>query len=110
MLERLGASGAQALEKLAWREPPEIAGLLEAQAPQQNAEVAAQLPRDVAAAVLELLPGKTRADTLLALAHCDTPSADMLGDRDDWLACLDAAAPQLGEAAVAGLLGQMSEG
>src|SRR3569833_112860 len=86
MLERLGAPGAQALEKLAWREPAEIAGLLEAQAPQLIAVVAAQLPRDVAAAVLELLPGKTRADTLLALAHSDTPSADMLGDLDDWLA------------------------
>ena len=110
MLERLGASGAQALEKLAWREPAEIAGLLEAQAPQLIAAVAAQLPRDVAAAVLELLPGKTRADTLLALAHSDAPSADMLGDLDDWLASLDAAAPPQGEAAVAGLLGQMSEG
>ncbi len=110
MLERLGASGVQALEKLAWREPAEITGLLEAQAPQLIAVVTAQLPRDVAAAVLELLPGKTRADTLLALAHSDAPSADMLSDLDGWLAGLDTAAPPQGEAAVAGLLGQMSEG
>ncbi|WP_324778557.1 FliG C-terminal domain-containing protein [Thiobacillus sedimenti] len=111
ILQRLGAPGAQALEKLAWREPAEIAGLLDGQAPQLIAVVAGQLPRDVAAAVLELLPGPTRADTLLSLAHSETPSADMLAELDDWLAGLEAAAaaPQ-GEAAVASLLGQMSEG
>jgi flagellar motor switch protein FliG len=110
MLQRLGAAGAQTLEKLAWREPAEIAGLLEAQPPQLIAVVLAQLPRDVAAAVLDLLPGKTRADTLQSLAHSDAPSADMLRELDDWLAGLDAVAPAQGEAAVASLLGQMSEG
>jgi flagellar motor switch protein FliG len=110
MLQRLGASGAQALEKLAWREPAEIAGLLEAQAPQLIAVVVSQLPRDVAAAVLELLPGTARADTLLSLAHSEAPSADMLRDLDDWLAGLDASEAPQGEAAVAGLLGQMSAG
>lgn len=110
ILERLGASGAQALEKLAWREPAEIAGLLEAQPPQLIAVVSTQLPRDVAAAMLELLPGGTRAETLQALAHSDAPSADMLHDLDDWLAGLTAAAPAQGEAAVANLLGKMSEG
>lgn len=110
MLQRLGAAGAQALEKLAWREPAEIAGLLEAQPPQLIAVVASQLPRDVAAAVLDVLPGKTRADTLLSLAHSDAPSPDMLRDLDDWLASLEPAAQPQGEAAVASLLGQMSEG
>ena len=71
MLQRLGAPAAQALEKLAWREPAEIAGLLEAEPPRLVAVVMAQLPRDVAAAVLDLLPGKTRADTLQSLAHSD---------------------------------------
>ncbi|MFN3716219.1 MAG: flagellar motor switch protein FliG, partial [Thiobacillus sp.] len=33
MLRRLGAASAQALEKLAWREPAELAGLLESQPP-----------------------------------------------------------------------------
>ena len=33
MLQRLGASATQSLEKLAWREPAEIAGLLETQPP-----------------------------------------------------------------------------
>lgn len=110
MLARLGASGAQAIEKLAWREPAEIAGLLEAQPPQLIAAVTSQLPRDVAAAVLDVLPGKARADTLLSLAHSDAPSPDMLRDLDDWLASLEPAAPPQGEAAVASLLGQMSEG
>lgn len=110
LLQRLGAASTQALEKLAWREPAEIAGLLEAQPPQLIAVVAAQLPRDVAAAVLELLPGKTRADTLLSLAHSEAPGADMLRELDDWLASIKQAAPAQGEAAVASLLGQMSEG
>lgn len=110
MLQRLGATGAQAIEKLAWREPAEIAGLLEAQPPQLIAAVTSQLPRDIAAAVLDVLPGKARADTLLSLAHSDAPSPDMLRDLDDWLASLEPAAPPQGEAAVASLLGQMSEG
>ncbi|MDA8128977.1 MAG: flagellar motor switch protein FliG [Betaproteobacteria bacterium] len=111
MLQRLGAPGAQALEKLAWREPAELAGLLEAQAPQVIAAVASQLPRDVAAAMLELLPARTRADTLLSLAQTEPADADTLRDLDTWLAGLDAAAePSRGEAAVANLLGQMSAG
>ena len=110
MLQRLGAAGAQAVEKLAWREPAEIAGLLETQPPQLIAAVISQLPRDVAAAVLDVLPGTTRADTLLSLAHSDAPSPDMLRDLDDWVASLEPAAQPQGEAAVASLLGQMSEG
>ncbi|OZA27982.1 MAG: flagellar motor switch protein FliG [Hydrogenophilales bacterium 17-64-11] len=110
MLQRLGAAGALSLEKLAWREPAEIAGLLEAQPPQLIAVVVMRLPRDVAAAVLELLPARTRADTLLNLAHSEAPSPDMLRELDDWLAGLETAAPAQGEAAVASLLGQMSEG
>jgi flagellar motor switch protein FliG len=110
MLQRLGAPGTQALEKLAWREPAEIAGLLEAQPPQLIAAVISHLSRDIAAAVLEALPGKMRADTLLSLAHSETPGPDMLHDLDDWLASLEPAAPAQGEAAVASLLGQMSAG
>ena len=110
MLQRVGAPGAKTLEKLAWREPAEIAGLLETQPPQLIAVVASQLPRDVAAAVLELLPGATRANALQSLAHSDAPSPDMLGELDSWLASLEPAVPAQGEAAVASLLGQMSEG
>ena len=110
ILQRLGAAGTAALEKLAWREPAELAGLLEAQPPQLIAVVAAQLPRDVAAAVLDLLPGPVRADALLSLAQSEAPSPDMLRELDDWLGNLDADALPQGEAAVASLLGQMSEG
>ncbi len=110
MLQRLGTSATQTLEKLAWREPAEIAGLLEGQPPQLIAVVTSQLPRDVAAAVLDVLPAVTRADTLLNLAQSDAPSADMLQDLDAWLISLEPSAPKQGEAAVASLLGQMSEG
>ena len=110
LLQRLGAPGVQALEKLAWREPPDIAGMLETQPPQLIAVVVSQLPRDVAAAVLEVLPAATRADTLLNLAHSEPPSADMLRDLDDWLASLEPVEAAQGEAAVVSLLGQMSEG
>ena len=110
MLQRLGASGAQSLEKLAWREPAEIAGLMESQPPQLIAVVISQLPRDIAAAVLDLLPAVTRADTLLSLAQSDAPHPDMLRELDDWLASLEPDAPMQGEAAVVNLLGQMNEG
>jgi flagellar motor switch protein FliG len=110
VLQRLGSSSAQALEKLAWRDPAEIAGLLEAQPPQLIAVVLSQLPRDVAAAVLDVLPAATRANTLQSLARSDAPHPDMLRDLDDWLASLESAPPSQGEAAVAGILGQMSEG
>lgn len=110
MLQRLGASGATTLEKLAWREPAEIAGMMEAQPPQLIAVVISQLPRDIAAAVLEVLPAVTRADTLLCLAQSDAPHPDMLRELDDWLASLEPAAPLQGEAAVVNLLGQMNEG
>lgn len=110
LLQRLGTAGAQALDKLAWREPAEIAGLLEPQPPPLIAAVLAQLPRDIAAEVLDVLPARTRADTLLELAHSDTPSPDMVRELDDWLNSLDSATPQQGEAAVASLLGQMNAG
>ena len=110
MLQRLGTLGTQALDKLAWREPAEIAGLLEAQPSQLIAVVLSQLPRDVAAAVLDVLPAVIRADTLLSLAQSDTPSPDMMRELDDWLASLEPASPLQGEAAVVNLLGQMSEG
>ncbi len=110
MLQRLGAACTQTLEKLAWRDPAELAGLLETQPPPLIAAVLAQLPRDVAAAVLDVLPGHTRADTLQSLAQRDAPSPDMLLELADWLASLESAAPPQGEAAVASLLEHMSEG
>ncbi|MEQ1661413.1 MAG: FliG C-terminal domain-containing protein [Thiobacillus sp.] len=110
LLRRIGASPAQALQKLAMREPGEIAGLLDGQPPQLIAVVAAQLPRDLAAAVLELFTGTVRADVLVSLAQSEAPSPDMLRDLEDWLAQLDEATPMQGEAAVTTLLSHMSKG
>lgn len=110
MLRRLGAASAQALDALALREPAEIAGLLEDQPPTLVGAVAAQLPRDVAAATLDLLPAALRAASLRQLATRQAPAADMLAELDDWLASLAPAAPAEGEATVANLLDRMSEG
>lgn len=110
MLMRLGASGTRMIETLAWREPAALAGLLETQPPQLIAVVLAQLPRDVGAAVLDVLPAVTRADTLLCLAQSEPPHPDMLRELDDWLAGLDGDDTRQGEAAVVNLLGQMNEG
>ena len=110
LLLRLGVPGTQALEKLSWRPPAEIAGLLEAQPPQLIAVILSQLPRDVAAAVLDVLPAVTRADTLLSLAQSDAPNPDMMRELDSWLISLEPEARSQGEAAVVNLLGQMSEG
>lgn len=110
ILQQLGASTVAAIDRLAWREPTEIAGLLETQPPQLIAVVAARLPRDVAAAMLEALPGPVRVETLQGLAHSGAPNPDMLAELDDWLDGLDIVAPPQGEAAVVRLLGQMSDG
>lgn len=110
MLLRLGASGTRLIEKLAWREPAALAGLLETQPPQLIAVVLAQLPRDVGAAVLDILPAVTRADTLLCLAQSEAPHPEMMRELDDWLSSLDGDDTRQGEAAVVNLLGQMSEG
>ena len=110
LLLRLGVPGTQALEKLSWRPPAEIAGLLEAQPPQLIAVILSQLPRDVAAAVLDVLPAVTRADTLLSLAQSDAPNPDMMRELDSWLISLEPETRSQGEAAVVNLLGQMSEG
>lgn len=110
MLRRLGAASARALDELALREPADIAALLEDQPTALIAAVAVQLPRDVAAATLDLMPAVVRADTLRDLATREAPTADMLTELDDWLASLAPAAPNEGEAAVANLLDRMSAG
>ena len=109
-LQRISVPASAALERLAWREPAALAGLLDALPPRLVAVVVAQLPRDVAAATLELLPAALRADTLQSLAQSDTPTPDMLDELDDWLAGLDRVGPPQGEAAAATLLAQMSRG
>lgn len=109
-LQRISGLAASALDRLAWRPPAEIAGQLEPLPARLAAVVVAQLPRDVAAATLELLPPAQRADTLQSLAQSDAPSPDMLAELDAWLAGLDRAGTAPGEAAAATLLAQMSPG
>lgn len=111
MLRRLGAVKAQTLENLAWRDPAELAGLLENPPPTLAAAVVAHLPRDLAAATLDLLPAATRAAILAELAHRDAQAGDALGELDDWLSSLVAStAPETGEATAANLLDRMSGG
>ncbi|MFP5381559.1 MAG: FliG C-terminal domain-containing protein [Gammaproteobacteria bacterium] len=109
-LQRISGLAASALDRLAWRPPAEIAGQLEPLPARLAAVVVAQLPRDVAAATLELLPPAQRVDTLQSLAQSDAPSPDMLAELDAWLAGLDRAGTAPGEAAAATLLAQMSPG
>jgi len=112
VLRRLGANSLKQIEQLAWQEPAMIAARLEAQPAQLSATVIANLPRDVAAAVLELLPGRQRADALLSLAQTETPDPDMLRELESWLASTDESNQETaeGEAAVARLLSSMSHG
>jgi len=112
VLRRLGAASLKQIAQLAWQEPAAIAARLESQPAQLVATVIAQLPQDVAAAVLELLPGRQRADTLLSLAQAETPGADVLRELESWLLAGNEQGAQNGEgeAAVARLLSSMSRG
>ncbi len=109
-LQRISVPASAALERLAWRPPAEIAGVLEPLPAALVAVVVGQLPRDVAAATLELLPAAARADTLQSLAQGDTPLPDVLAELDGWLAGLDHDAAMPGETMAATLLAQMSSG
>ncbi len=109
-LQRISVSTTAALERLAWRPPAEIAGLLEPLSPALVAAIVGQLPHDVAAAALELLPAAQRADTLQGLAQGGVPTPDALAELDGWLAGLERAVVAPGEAMAATLLAQMSSG
>lgn len=111
MLRRLGAVKAQTLENLAWREPADLAGLLETPPPALVAAVMAQLPRDLAAATLDLLPAARRAAILAELAQRNPAATDALDELEDWLASLVRATPdESGEATAANLLDRMNGG
>lgn len=109
-LRRISVPASAALERLAWRTPAEIAGLLEALPAPLVAVVVGQLPRDVAVATLELLPATLRADALQTLAQGGAVAPDMLAELDDWLGGLDDAGSAAGETVAATLLAQMSSG
>ncbi len=109
-LQRISVPASAALERLAWRPPAEISGLLEPLPAALVAVVVGQLSRDVAAATLELLPAAQRADALQSLAQVGVPTPDALAELDDWLSGLDRAGAAPGEAMAATLLAQMSSG
>jgi flagellar motor switch protein FliG len=81
-----GANASPGLKQLAWRPPAEIVALLEAEPPQLIAVVLMQLPKDSAAAVLELLPETLRGDTLMNLARAEPASVEVLRDIEAWVA------------------------
>lgn len=108
--QRISMPASAALERLAWRPPAEIAGLLEPLSTTLVAVIVGQLPRDVAAATLELLPATQRADALQALAQGGIPTPDALAELDGWLTGLDRVAAAPGETMAATLLAQMSAG
>lgn len=108
--QRISMPASAALERLAWRPPAEIAGLLEPLSTTLVAVIVGQLPRDVAAATLELLPATQRADALQALAQGGVPTPDALAELDGWLTGLDRVAAAPGETMAATLLAQMSAG
>lgn len=114
VMRRLGAKTAASLKRLAWREPAEVVALLETEPPQLVAIVLSQLPRDSAAAVLELLPEALRGETILAMAQAEMPPQDVLSDIEAWVAeRLDATGPSHpdgGEAAAARVLASMNRG
>ena len=86
LMRRLGGRTTESLKHLAWKEPADIVALLETEPPQLVAIVLSQLPRDSAAAVLELLPEILRSETVLCMAHSDLPPPDALRDIDAWVA------------------------
>jgi len=112
MLRRLGRAGTHALDALALREPADLAGMLESQPAALVAVVAAHLPRDLAAAMLDILPAAVRAAALAELARRETPAAESLSELEDWLARITPPPkPEAeGEAVAANLLGRMSQG
>lgn len=110
VLQRISVPASATLERLAWRPPAEIAGLLETLSPSLIAVIVGQLPRDVAAATLELLPAAQRADTLQSVALDGVPTPDALAELDGWLTGLDRVTGAPGETVAATLLAQMSPG
>lgn len=85
VMRNLGGRTAESLQQLAWKEPAEIAALLESEPPQLIAVVLSQLPRDSASAVLELLPDLSRGETVLCMAQAELPAPDVMRDIEAWV-------------------------
>ena len=114
VMRSLGGRTAESLQQLAWKEPAEVAALLESEPPQLIAVVISQLPRDSASAVLELLPDLLRGETVLCMAQAELPAPDVMRDIEAWVAerLEDTSAPdhESHEAATGRVLAGMSRG
>lgn len=78
--------GSGEVRQLAWKEPAEVAALLQEQHPQLVTAVLAQLDRAQAAAILEWLPEALRSEVLQRLAEWHGAPAEALREMEDWLA------------------------
>ena len=76
---------SQDMQKLAWKEPAEIAALLRGEHPQIATVVLARLDRAQAAAALEWLPQDMRKEVLRRLAEWQGAPSDALREVDAWL-------------------------
>lgn len=114
VIRSLGGRTAESLQQLAWKEPAEVAALLETEPAPLVAVVLSQLPRDSASAVLELLPDLLRGETVLCMAQAELPAPDVMRDIEAWVAerLDDVSEPdhEMHEAATGRVLAGMSRG
>lgn len=85
IMRSLGGRTAESLKQLAWKEPVELVALLETEPPQLVGIILTQLPRDSAAAVLELLPELLRSETVLSMANAALPASDVMREIEMWV-------------------------
>lgn len=85
LLARIAGTGSSVRE-LAYREPAEVAALLQDEHPQLAAAVLAQLDRAHAAATLEWLPETQREEAVRLLAEWQGAPAEAMREMEDWLA------------------------
>jgi flagellar motor switch protein FliG len=84
LLSRIAGDSAD-LQKLAWKEPAEIAALLRGEHPQVAAAVLARLDRAQAASTLEWLPQEMRGEVLRRLSEWQGAPPEALREVDEWL-------------------------
>lgn len=110
LLSRIAGSGEN-IQKLAWKEPAEVAALLKDEHPQLIAALLTQLDRAHAAATLEWLPESQRQEVVHRLAEWQGTPVDALREMDEWLARRlhgEEAGSEEGAGLVADLLSRMS--
>lgn len=108
LLARIAGTGS-GIRELAYREPAEVAALLQDEHPQLAAAVLAQLDRAHAAATLEWLPESRREEVVRRLAEWRGAPAEAMREMEDWLGRqLQEQAPSSGTQLAAELLARVS--